>query len=59
MLPLSQGAAVVIANSEQRKDPLALFAMVKERGITVMDAVPSFWRNCTTILATLNDLEQQ
>src|SRR5437588_113882 len=55
MLPLSQGAAVVIANSEQRKDPLALFAMVKERGITVMDAVPSFWRNCTTILATLNN----
>ena len=58
MLPLSQGAAVVIANSEERKDPLALFAMIKERGVTVMDAVPSFWRNCTTILANLDDEER-
>jgi len=58
MLPLSQGAAVVIANSEQRKDPLALFAMIKERRVTVMDAVPSFWRNCTTILASLDDEER-
>src|SRR5882672_2953939 len=53
MLPLSQGATVVIATSEQRKDPLALFAMIKQRGVTIMDAVPSFWRNCTAVLATL------
>jgi amino acid adenylation domain-containing protein len=58
MLPLSQGAAVMIANSEQRKDPLALFNMIKERGVTVMDTVPSFWRNCTTILASLEDSER-
>jgi len=31
LLPLSQGATVVIATSEQRKDPLALFAMIKQR----------------------------
>ena len=54
MLPLSQGATVVIATSEQRKDPLALFAMIKQRGVTIMDAVPSFWRNCTTVLASLD-----
>jgi amino acid adenylation domain-containing protein len=54
MLPLSQGATVVIASSEQRKDPLALFAMIKQRGVTVMDAVPSFWRNCTSVLASLD-----
>jgi amino acid adenylation domain-containing protein len=59
MLPLSQGAGVVIANSEERKDPLALFAMIKERRVTVMDAVPSFWRNCTTILASLDDEERE
>src|SRR6266446_7373570 len=58
MLPLSQGAAVVIANSEERKDPLALFTTIKERGVTVMDAVPSFWRNCTTILANLGNDER-
>ncbi|HSP64274.1 MAG TPA: AMP-binding protein, partial [Pyrinomonadaceae bacterium] len=54
MLPLSQGATVVIATSEQRKDPLALFAMIKQRGVTIMDAVPSFWRNCTAVLASLD-----
>lgn len=54
MLPLSQGATVVIATSEQRKDPLALFAMIKQRRVTVMDAVPSFWRNCTSVLASLD-----
>jgi amino acid adenylation domain-containing protein len=55
MLPLSQGATVVIATSEQRKDPLGLFAMIKQRGVTIMDAVPSFWRNCTAVLANLDD----
>jgi amino acid adenylation domain-containing protein len=54
MLPLSQGATVVIATSGQRKDPLALFAMIKQRGVTIMDAVPSFWRNCTAVLASLD-----
>jgi amino acid adenylation domain-containing protein len=58
MLPLSQGATVVIASSDDRKDPLALFALIKQRSITVMDAVPSFWRNCTTILLGLSDAER-
>ena len=58
MLPLSRGATVVIASSDDRKDPLALFALVKQRGVTVMDAVPSFWRNCTTILSGLSDDER-
>lgn len=55
MLPLSQGATVVIASSSERKDPLALFEMIKQRQVTVMDAVPSFWRTCTTILSELDD----
>jgi len=55
LLPLARGASVVIASSEQRKDPLALFSLVKQEGITVMDAVPSFWRNCTTLLASLDN----
>jgi amino acid adenylation domain-containing protein len=59
MLPLSQGATVVIATSEERKDPLALFAMIKRRGVTVMDAVPSFWRNCTSILVGLDKKTRQ
>lgn len=55
LLPLSVGATVVIATSEQRKDPLVLFAMIKQRFVTVMDAVPSFWRNCTAVLAALDE----
>lgn len=59
MLPLSQGATVVIATSSERKDPLALLEVVKHRGITLMDAVPSFWRNCTSILSGLSAEERQ
>jgi amino acid adenylation domain-containing protein len=55
MLPLSQGATVVIATSDERKDPLALLRMIKERGVTVMDAVPSFWRTCTSTLEGMDD----
>lgn len=58
MLPLSQGATVVIASSDDRKDPLALFELVQQQGVTAMDAVPSFWRNCTTILLALSDDER-
>jgi len=55
MLPLSQGATVVIATSDQRKDPLALFEMIERSGVTVMDAVPSFWRTCTSTLKSLGE----
>ena len=57
LLPLSRGAAVVVATSDQRKDPLALFQMIKKRAVTVMDAVPSFWRNCTAIIGGLPENE--
>src|SRR5258706_771150 len=55
LLPLSQGATVAIATSDQRKDPVALFEMIKARSVTGMDAVPSFWRTCTSILEGLNE----
>ena len=58
LLPLSQGARVAIATSDQRKDPLALLRMIKSRGVTTMDAVPSFWRTCTTILRSLPEAER-
>ncbi len=58
LLPLSQGATVVIAGSDQRKDPVALFEMIKRESVTVMDAVPSFWRTCTAMLRTLPERER-
>src|SRR2546430_8825933 len=59
LLPLSQGAGVVVATSDQRKDPLALFQMIKARAVSVMDAVPSFWRNCTAIIGGLPENEMR
>lgn len=59
MLPLAQGATVMIADSNERKDPLKLFQTIKTCGVTVMDAVPSFWRNCTTILQELDEEERR
>ena len=59
LLPLSQGAMVIIASSDERKDPLALFEMIKQRRVTVMDAVPSFWRSCTTVLQELEATERR
>jgi amino acid adenylation domain-containing protein len=58
LLPLSQGASVAIATSDQRKDPIALFRMIRLRGVTVMDAVPSFWRSCTMVLRALSESER-
>lgn len=59
LLPLSQGATVLIADANQRKDPLKLFETIKARGVTVMDAVPSFWRSCTTILQELDESDRR
>ena len=59
LLPLTQGACVVIASSDERKNPLALFRLIKREAVTVMDAVPSFWRNCTTILRGLPEIERE
>jgi amino acid adenylation domain-containing protein len=53
MLPLSQGATVVIATQDERLDPLALFRLMKRHGVTVFDAVPSFQRHCTNTLLDL------
>jgi amino acid adenylation domain-containing protein len=53
MLPLTQGASVIIATAEQRTNPLALFEVIKQRNITVIDIVPSYWQHCTRILSQL------
>jgi amino acid adenylation domain-containing protein len=53
ILPLAQGATVVIAAAEERTNPLALFDLIKRRDVTIMDIVPSFWRACIHALARL------
>lgn len=58
MVPLSVGATIVIASSEEVGDPLELFRLIKRRRITLMDMVPSFWRSCIQRLSDLPKEEQ-
>ena len=37
----------------ERLDPLPLFRLIQQRGVTVWDAVPSFQRHCTNALLEL------
>ncbi|MTJ09880.1 non-ribosomal peptide synthetase [Anabaena sp. UHCC 0204] len=53
LVPLTRGATVKIATQEQRQDPLALFQGIKQDQVTVIDIVPSYWRNCNYILGNL------
>ena len=53
MVPLCQGSTVVVATSEQVRDTLALFDVIKQQGVTMMDFVPSHWRTCVQTLAGL------
>jgi amino acid adenylation domain-containing protein len=54
MLPLCNGAGTVITNSEQRKDPLAMFELIKRCQVTVADLIPSYWRSCINVLEQLD-----
>ncbi|GAB1541761.1 hypothetical protein NUACC21_44340 [Scytonema sp. NUACC21] len=59
MVPLAQGATVKIATSEQRRDPRALFEAIKQDDVTVIDIVPSYWRNCIHTLTGLEPEKKQ
>jgi amino acid adenylation domain-containing protein len=52
-VPLCAGATLVVAEDEERLDPLALCALIRRRGVTVWDTVPSVWRACIDNLALL------
>lgn len=55
LLPLSVGAAVVIATNDEIRDPIELFTTIKRREVTVIDLVPSYWRGCVDALRSLAD----
>ena len=56
LLPLLIGATLVIADEQQRQDPLQLFRLIKDSQVTIWDTVPTIWRFC---LDFLQQLEQQ
>ncbi|MBA2736797.1 MAG: amino acid adenylation domain-containing protein [Pyrinomonadaceae bacterium] len=59
LFPLAHGASVVIADEEQRMDPLPLFKLIKEQAATVFDAVPSFQRYCMNALLDLEPVRRK
>ncbi|NJM75067.1 MAG: AMP-binding protein [Acaryochloridaceae cyanobacterium RU_4_10] len=59
MVPLCQGATVAIATAQQRADPLLLFGAIQDYGVTAIDLVPSYWRNCIQRLLSLPEGERQ
>ncbi|HVN78384.1 MAG TPA: amino acid adenylation domain-containing protein [Terriglobia bacterium] len=58
MVPLSKGATVVVATSDQIRQPLALFAQIQRERVTVIDIVPSYWRLCIQVLEALEKGER-
>lgn len=56
VLPLSQGAKVLIASSEDRKDPLTLFKLIHQQRCTVFDTFQSVIRYG---LQALSDLDEE
>ncbi|MCX4993665.1 amino acid adenylation domain-containing protein [Streptomyces sp. NBC_00568] len=52
-LPLVNGACVVVANRETVKDPRAMGELVRERGVTVVQATPSWWREVVALAPEL------
>ena len=52
-VPLSCGAAVVVAQTDQIQDPSSLLDLVRERRASIMDIVPSHWRSCIEELQAL------
>ena len=51
---LTCGAAVVIATLDEVRQPLSLFEAIKQRRVTILDIVPSYWRSCIDTLANLD-----
>jgi amino acid adenylation domain-containing protein len=55
--PLVRGAAVVIAPDEERTDPEAVWRLVRNSGVTTMQATPSLWRGlCTEAMSEISGL---
>lgn len=54
LLPLFVGATLIIANREQRQDPVQLFQLIKNAKVTIWDTVPTIWRFCIDFLQEID-----
>jgi aspartate racemase len=51
MVPLTSGARVIVAKPDEIRQPLSLFATIRDQQVTVLDFIPSYWRICIEALA--------
>ncbi|MBD1807083.1 amino acid adenylation domain-containing protein [Microcoleus sp. FACHB-SPT15] len=58
IVPLSQGARVVLATREQTQNPLTLFELIQKQGVTIIDTVESVWRYGLQALENLDQNSQ-
>ncbi|MGB3615609.1 MAG: amino acid adenylation domain-containing protein [Elainellaceae cyanobacterium] len=55
LVPLSQGATVILASQQQAKNPMVLLELMQEKGITVSDTVASVWRSVLQAVKSLDN----
>lgn len=58
-LPLCSGASLVIADTEQRWDPIATASLIQREGVTHWDTVPSFLRLCCDTFLKLDSIKSR
>ncbi len=59
LMPLTQGATVLIVTTAETGNPIEFFELIKRHGVTIVDHVPSFWRNFWGILNQQEDNKRE
>ncbi|MCC0175466.1 amino acid adenylation domain-containing protein [Waterburya agarophytonicola K14] len=59
LMPLTQGAGVVILTEPEKRDPFLMFDTIKRYGVTIVDRVPSFWLGFSDIFRQLDQETKQ
>ncbi|MBL6449308.1 amino acid adenylation domain-containing protein [Fulvivirga sp. 29W222] len=49
-MPLCHGHTLVLAQKEEIENPVLLFEIISRKSVSVIDLVPSYLRNCLTVL---------
>ncbi|MCC0178324.1 amino acid adenylation domain-containing protein [Waterburya agarophytonicola K14] len=59
LMPLAQGATALIVTTKETRNPIEFFELIKRHGVTIVDHVPSFWRNFWGILNQQEDSKRK
>ena len=58
-VPLSCGATVVVASTDRIRDPRALFDLIRQYRVSIVDVVPSYWRTCIQALQSIEPASRE